>query len=98
MCLPSLLAAILLEDIQELMKYFSSIFGFFILLVVPTVLVYGFRKKFQKMKMSPGKLNRSFLQHNESLVVIGGLGIAILSLIIYSFLYSDNKTCVAKKD
>ena len=97
LALPSLTAALTLPDIQQLMKYFSSILGFIIMIIVPTILVFGFRKKFLKSKLEDGKLNKAFLRQNWQLASIACFGFVLFSFIIYGFINSNNKTCVAQK-
>jgi len=96
--LPSLMAAMTLPDIQQLMKYFSSVFGFIIMIVVPTMLIFGFRNKFIKSNLDKGNLNKAFLGKNWHLVCIGIFGGFLFSFIIYGFFNSQNKTCVAQTD
>ncbi len=95
--LPSVAAAISLPDIQQLMKYFSSIFGFIIMIIIPISLIYASRKKLSKFNLKMGKLNRAFLNKNWQLIAISSLGVILFSMIIYGFFNSVNKTCVAEK-
>ena len=48
-------------DIQQLMKYFSSIFGFIIMIIIPTSIIHASRNKLDKLNLRPGKLNKAFL-------------------------------------
>jgi hypothetical protein len=95
--LPSVTAAICLPDIQQLMKYFSSIFGFIIMIIVPISLIFASRKKLAKFNLKMGKLNRAFLNKNWQLLTITSLGVVLFAMIIYGFFNSVNKTCVAEK-
>ena len=94
--LPSYAAAILLPDIQQLMKYFSSIFGFIIMIIIPTILINGFRNKLAKSNLIIGDLNKSFLRSKWQLYAIAIFGVGLFSMIIYGFINSNNKTCVAQ--
>ena len=94
--MPSVMAAIFLPDIQQLMKYFSSVFGFIIMIIIPSILVYAYRMKFAKTNLTKGKLNRAFLTRNWQLVTIGAFGVCLFSMIVYGFIKGNNKTCVAQ--
>lgn len=67
-----------------------------IMIIIPTILVNEFRLKLKKSNIAPGKLNMAFLKKNSQLYIILCLGGVIFSLIIYGFINSDNKTCVAQ--
>lgn len=94
---PSIFASMTLGDVQQLMKYFSSVFGFIIMIIIPTLLIYSTRKKLLKFNLSSGNLNRSFLNKTWHLYALATLGVAIFSMIIYGFVNTNNKTCVAQK-
>jgi glucan phosphoethanolaminetransferase (alkaline phosphatase superfamily) len=94
--LPSFTAAIFLADIQQLMKYFSSVFGFIIMIIVPSLLIYNYRRRFRRSTLTPGKLNRAPLNRNWQLVAIATVGVALFSMIVYGFIFGKNKTCVAE--
>jgi hypothetical protein len=66
------------------------------MIIIPGMLVYGFRKKFLQSNLEIGKLNRAFLTKNWHLFVIQGFGCILFSFIIYGFITSNNKTCVAQ--
>ena len=70
------------------------------MIIVPTMLVYATRNKFMKLNLigANGKLNRAFLKRNWQLVVIACFGVLLFAMIIYGFVNSDNKKCVAEID
>ena len=94
--LPSVVAAICLPDIQQLMKYFSSIFGFIIMIIIPTSIIHASRNKLDKLNLRPGKLNKAFLNKKWQLIALSCFGVLLFSMIIYGFFNSENKTCVAE--
>jgi hypothetical protein len=86
-----------MSNIQQIMKYFSSILGLLLMLVVPCVLVFTYRKKYKKSQLENGKLNLSFLQGNKWLVFLGILTLCLFGLIVYGFVHNDDITCVAQE-
>jgi hypothetical protein len=94
---PSILGSMTLGDVQQLMKYFSSVFGFIIMIIIPTLLIYSTRKRLIRLNLSSGNLNKSFLNKTWHLYALGILGVSIFSMIVYGFVNTNNKTCVAQK-
>ena len=93
--LPPITIGLLLQNIQSLMKYFSSILGFLLMLIVPLIVVNRYRNIFYEKKYEFTDLNRSFLKNNYGNRFIILMSVVIFSLIIYGFVKtSGNKTCV----
>ena len=93
--LPPITIGLLLQNIQSLMKYFSSILGFLLMLIVPLVVVTGYRNMFIKKKYNFSSLNRSFLKNRYGSWFIILMSIVIFGLIIFGFVRNmPNKTCV----
>jgi hypothetical protein len=97
-CMPSVLIAMTLTNIQDIMKYFSSIFGFLLMLVIPNILVQAYRNKFEKTKQSPGGFNRSFVRNFWVMRMLEVIAVVVLGFIIYGFFNKSAKTCVAESD
>ncbi len=95
-CLPALCIAFLLNNIQDIMKYFSSIFGFFLMLVIPNLLVVAYREKYKIFSLTGGKINQSFVQNRWVLRFLDLLAVSIFGMIIYGFFNNVTKTCVAE--
>ena len=96
MCLPAICIAFLFQNIQDIMKYFSSIFGFLLMLVIPNLLVSAFRAKYKRYSLTGGKLNRSFIKNYWVLRLLDVLAVSILVMIIYGFFHKNTKRCVAE--
>ena len=93
--LPPIAIGLSLQNIQSLMKYFSSILGFLLMLVVPVLLVERYRTLFHKRKYQFTDLNRSFLKKKWGTIAIIIMSVIIFSLIIFGFIKNtNNKTCV----
>ena len=93
--IPPITIGLLLQNIQSLMKYFSSILGFMLMLIVPVLVVNGYRQMFYRRKYRFSNLNRSFLKNKYGNIFIICMSIIIFSLIIYGFVKNtNNKTCV----
>ena len=93
--LPPITIGLLLQNIQSLMKYFSSILGFLLMLIVPVLVVNKYRNLFYKRKYEFNDLNRSFLKNKYGNIFIIIMSVVIFSLIIYGFVKTtNNKTCV----
>ena len=93
--LPPIAIGLSLQNIQSLMKYFSSILGFLLMLVVPVLVVERYRKLFHKRKYQFTDLNRSFLTNKYGTIFIIFMSVVIFSLIIFGFIKNtNNKTCV----
>ena len=93
--LPPITIGLLLQNIQSLMKYFSSILGFLLMLIVPVLVVNRYRNMFYKRKYEFTELNRSFLKNKYGNIFIIFMSVVIFSLIIYGFVRTtENKTCV----
>ena len=96
--LPPITIGLLLQNIQSLMKYFSSILGFLLMLVVPVLVVNKYRNLFYKRKYEFTDLNRSFLKNKYGNIFIIFMSVLIFSLIIYGFVKNTtDKTCVNQK-
>lgn len=93
-CIPPISIAMALSNIQQLMKYFSSVLGFMLMMVIPNLLVYSYRKKFKERGLLYGRINKSFVQGNLSLVLLGVISLGTLVMIIYGFFFNNTKTCV----
>jgi Na+/proline symporter len=93
---PSIAIALTLNNIQDIMKYFSSIFGFFLMLVLPVMLIYNYRHRMNLTNLPWGKLNRSFIK-NTFIPVLAVISVSVLGLIIYGFLNKNSRKCVAEK-
>lgn len=76
------------------MKYFSSTFGFLLMMVIPIGLIYKFRNKINSMDLKQGSLNKSFINKNYQLVILAVIGLAIFSVIIVGFFNKNSKNCV----
>ena len=93
--LPPITIGLLLQNIQSLMKYFSSILGFLLMLIVPILVVNKYRNLFYKRKYEFNDLNRSFLKNKYGNIFIIFMSVVIFSLIIFGFIKNTtNKTCV----
>ena len=93
--LPPITIGLLLQNIQSLMKYFSSILGFLLMLIVPILVVTKYRSLFYKRKYEFTDLNRSFLKNKYGNIFVILMSVVIFSLIIYGFVKNTaNKTCV----
>ena len=93
--LPPIAIGLLLQNIQSLMKYFSSILGFLLMLIVPVLVVNRYRNVFYEKKYEFSDLNRSFLKNKYGNIFIIFMSVIIFSLIIYGFVKNtNNKTCV----
>ena len=93
--LPPIAIGLSLQNIQSLMKYFSSILGFLLMLIVPLLVVNKYRSLFYKRKYEFKDLNRSFLKSKYGNIFIIFMSIVIFSLIIFGFVTNtNNKTCV----
>ena len=93
--LPPLTIGLLLQNIQSLMKYFSSILGFLLMLIVPLLVVNQYRQIFYKRKYKFSDLNRSFLKGKYGNIFIICMSVIIFSLIIFGFIKNtNNKKCV----
>ena len=93
--LPPITIGLLLQNIQSLMKYFSSILGFLLMLIVPILVVNKYRNLFYKRKYEFSDLNRSFLKNKYGNIFIIFMSVVIFSLIIFGFIKNTtNKTCV----
>ena len=93
--LPPIAIGLMLQNIQSLMKYFSSILGFLLMLIVPVLVVNGYRSIFYKRKYKFSKLNRSFFKTKYGNIFIICMSFIIFGLIIFGFVKNtNNKTCV----
>ena len=96
--LPPIAIGLALQNIQSLMKYFSSILGFLLMLIVPVLVVNGYRSIFYKRKYKFSKLNRSFFKTKYGNIFIICMSFIIFGLIIFGFVKNtNNKTCVNEK-
>jgi len=95
--LPSVSLAIFIPNIQSLMKYFSSTFGFLLMIVIPIGLIYKFRLRIASSQLRQGKLNKSFVNKNWQLILLLFIGLAIFSTLIVGFFNKNNKDCVYDK-
>lgn len=80
------------------MKYFTSIFGFFLLIILPIVLIFKYRQRISVSDVTPGKLNKSIIQGNFLLYIMGFLGMGLFVIIVMNLFIKNNKTCVAEED
>ena len=93
--LPPIAIGLSLQNIQSLMKYFSSILGFLLMLVVPVLVVERYRSLFNKRKYQFTDLNRSFFKNKYGNIFIIFMSVVIFGLIIFGFIKNtNNKTCV----
>jgi len=93
--LPPIAIGLMLQNIQSLMKYFSSILGFLLMLIVPVLVVNGYRSIFYKRKYKFSKLNRSFFKGKYGNSFIICMSFIVFGLIIFGFVKNtNNKTCV----
>lgn len=95
-CLPAICIAFLFQNIQDIMKYFSSILGFMLMLVIPNVLVSAFRAKYNRFSLTGGNINKSFIKNYWVMRILDFLAVSILVLIIYGFFHKNTKKCVAE--
>ena len=79
------------------MTYFSSTFGFLLMIVIPIALIHYFRKKINQSDLIQGNLNKSFVQKGYQLVILSIVGIGILVVIIYGFFHINHKKCIFNK-
>ena len=94
MACPSLCLALFMRNIQSLMKYFSSTFGFMVMIVIPMGMVYKYRIRFELSELTWGKLNRSLLSKKIQLLILALISFGIFTIIIIGFFNTNNKTCV----
>jgi hypothetical protein len=93
--IPPITIGLLLQNIQSLMKYFSSILGFMLMLIVPVLVVNGYRQLFYKRKYKFSNLNRSFFKGKFGNIFIICMSVIIFGLIIFGFIKNtNNKSCV----
>lgn len=78
------------------MKYFSSTFGFLLMIVIPISLIYKYRMRFNSLDLKQGKLNKSFINKNYQLIILSIIGFALFSIIIVGFFNNNIKDCVYK--
>ena len=96
--IPPIIIGLTLKNIQSLMKYFSSILGFLIMLIVPVVVVSRYRWYFNKRNYILGKLNQAFIKGVCGYVLVVILAVGIFSMIIFGFIKNiPAKTCVNEK-
>lgn len=94
-CVPPIIVGLTLSNVQQLMKYFSSVFGFLMMLVVPSAIIYNYRRYFEKRGYVQGALNKSFVSAYWGLYVLGGVAVIVCGLIIYGFVSNvKSKTCI----
>ena len=97
--IPPITIGICIQNIQTLMKYFSSILGFLLMLIVPIIVVSGYRKYFVKRKLQKGTINQSFMKGLVGNIFIGVMSVVIFGLIIYGFVKGvPAKNCVNERD
>ena len=93
--IPPIIIGLTLKNIQSLMKYFSSILGFLIMLIVPVIVVGRYRWFFNKRDYTFGNLNQAFIKGFWGYIIISILALGIFSMIIYGFIKNiPAKTCV----
>ena len=93
--IPPITIGLLLQNIQSLMKYFSSILGFLLMLIVPILVVSQYRQIFYQRKYRFSNLNRSFLKSKYGNIFIICMSFIIFILIIYGFIKNtNNKNCI----
>jgi hypothetical protein len=96
--IPPIIIGLTLKNIQSLMKYFSSILGFLIMLIVPVIVVGRYRWFFNKIDYTFGNLNQAFIKGFWGYIIISILALGIFSMIIYGFIKNiPAKTCVNEK-
>ena len=96
--IPPLTIGLLLQNIQSLMKYFSSILGFLLMLIVPILVVSKYRLLFKERGYYLSKLNRSFLKSKFEYPFIIIMSFIIFGFIIFGFIKNtNNKTCINEK-
>jgi hypothetical protein len=93
-CIPAIVICLTLRNIQQVMKYITSIFGFLLMLVIPYFLILAFRKKFQKSNNIEGNLNKAFLRHSYQVYILFGVASGIFALIVFGFFNNNVNTCV----
>lgn len=94
-CVPPIIIGLTLSNIQSLMKYFSSVLGGILMLVVPLVIIYNYRRFFEKRGYVQGKLNRAFVNTYWGLYTLGGVAVVVFGLIIYGFIRNVKaKQCI----
>ena len=97
--IPPITIGLLLQNIQSLMKYFSSILGFLLMLIVPILVVSKYRQMFKERGYRLSNLNRSFLKTKYGNAFIICMSFIIFGLIIYGFVKNtNNKTCINDKE
>lgn len=97
--IPPIVIGLLLENVQDLMKYFSSILGFMLMVPVPIIVVSGYRFLFQRRNFQNGLLNMSFLKGTmSSIIIISVTGVIVFGLIIYGLILNKkNSKCIFDK-
>jgi len=76
------------------MKYFSSTFGFLLMMVIPIGLIHRFRNKINLMDLKQGNLNKSFVNKKYQLLILSIIGLGIFSVILIGFFHKNSKNCV----
>ena len=94
--LPPFTLSLLLKDIQQIMKYFSSIFGYFLMIVFPSLIILYARKKVEKNNVEPGKINKSIFEKNYYVTILNIISLSLFGLIIYGFFTNISKKCVSE--
>lgn len=76
------------------MKYFSSIFGFCLMLIIPTLLIYFIRQKLSLSNITAGQLNKSIMSNKIGIFSVFIFSPVVLGMIIYGFFTKTKTGCV----
>lgn len=78
------------------MKYFNSVFGFMLLIVLPILLVTKYRKNIAQNIEFTGKKVLTFCKSKIFIYALSIASSALLVVIISNMLSGDTKKCVAE--
>ena len=76
------------------MKYFTSILGFCLMLIIPSLLLLKFREKAHKLDISKGNINVCYMKSNNGIYLFLVFSIGVLVIIVINLIHNNNKTCV----
>lgn len=98
LCSPSILISLLMDDVQQIFKYFNSFLGFFLLFLIPIYIIWRFRIKLKDSGLIEGNINKTSLKSNLWFLLFIIIGIGMFVVIILGVLKKNTKICVAEED